>query len=35
MYPFTEPEGKIKNFSDLSVKRLRITEAAYIGHVGD
>ncbi len=35
VYPFTQPEGKIKNFNDLNAKRMKVTEAAYIGHVND
>jgi hypothetical protein len=34
-YPFTDPSGKQRLFSEISGKRLKITEAAYIGHVED
>lgn len=34
-YPFTDPSGKERKFSEINGKRLKITEAAYIGHVND
>lgn len=33
--PFTEPSGQVRKFAELNARRLKVTEAAYIGHVGE
>lgn len=35
VFPFTEPSGNIRKFSELNAKRVKVTEAAYIGHIND